>query len=284
LSIDNFSEQFLIPAMSSFAQKIDDYLTGLYIDIPHYYGTAGTTPSGIADITGVRKKLNDNKVPYALRRCIVDSAADDKFSQLSTFHEAAKTGDDGSALREGSLGRKFGFDFYMDQNIKKHTKGTLAADAPGIAVKGATAAGATTAVFDGTNIAGTLKKGDIFTVADVVGSYVVTEDSTVAAGEITVKFYPAVPTGGFPDNKVITVVGSHMANMAFHRNAFALVTRPLALPMGLSSEQKAIVNFNGFGLRVIYDYNSTYKKDLISIDMICGVKTLDRDLAARLIG
>jgi len=283
-SIQKFSEQLIAPAMESFAQKVDQYLTSLYVDIPYYYGTAGTTPSKIEDITGVRQKLNDNMVPFLNRRCVIDSSADNKLSQLSTFHEAEKVGDNGTALREGSLGRKFGLDFHIDQNIRKHTKGTLAADAPGITIKGAVAAGATTAVFDGANIAGTLKKGDIFTVADTSGSYVVTEDAAVAAGEITVKFYPAAPVGGFANDKVVTIIGSHTANLAFHKNAFALVTRPLALPMGLSSEQKAIVNYNGFGLRVIYDYNSQYKKDVISIDMICGVKTLTRELAARLLG
>ncbi len=68
------------------------------------------------------------------------------------------------------------------------------------------------------------------------------------------------------------------------RHEKTLVSRPLALPRGLSSEQKAIVNYDGFGLRVIYDYNSQYKKDVISIDMLCGVKTLNPELACRLLG
>ncbi|OCZ49570.1 P22 phage major capsid protein family protein [Dehalobacter sp. TeCB1] len=280
MDIKDFSEQLLIPAMQGFANKIDQYLLGLYNEIPFNFGTAGSTPSEISDITGARKVLNDNKVPFANRNLVIDTAAEDKLLQLATFHEADKVGDDGTALREASLGRKFGFNIFMDQNVKKHTKGTLTGDEGTIKVKGAVSAGATQIVIDGTNLTGTLVKGDVITISGK--SYVVTEDTTAAASEIAVKLYPA--TTDIANDTDVTIVSTHTANLAFHKNAFALVSRPLALPRGLSSEQKAIVNYDGFGLRVIYDYNSQYKKDVISIDMLCGVKTLDSELACRLLG
>ncbi len=280
MGIKDFSEQLLIPAMQGFANKIDQYLLGLYNEIPFNFGTAGSTPSEISDITGARKVLNDNKVPFANRNLVIDTAAEDKLLQLATFHEADKVGDDGTALREASLGRKFGFNIFMDQNVKKHTKGTLTGDEGTIKVKGAVSAGATQIVIDGTNLTGTLVKGDVITISGK--SYVVTEDTTAAASEIAVKLYPT--TTDIANDTDVTIVSMHTANLAFHKNAFALVSRPLALPRGLSSEQKAIVNYDGFGLRVIYDYNSQYKKDVISIDMLCGVKTLNSELACRLLG
>ncbi|HHX22649.1 MAG TPA: P22 coat protein [Thermoanaerobacterales bacterium] len=280
MDIRDFSEQLLIPAMQGFANKIDQYLLGLYNEIPFNFGTAGSTPSEISDITGARKVLNDNKVPFANRNLVVDTAAEDKFLQLATFHEADKVGDDGTALREASLGRKFGFNIFMDQNVKKHTKGTLTGDEGTIKVKGAVSAGATQIVIDGANLTGTLVKGDVIAISGK--SYVVTENATAAANEIAVKLYPE--TTEIANDTEVAIVSTHTANLAFHKNAFALVSRPLALPRGLSSEQKAIVNYDGFGLRVIYDYNSQYKKDVISIDMLCGVKTLSPELACRLLG
>ena len=56
------------------------------------------------------------------------------------------------------------------------------------------------------------------------------------------------------------------------------MTRPLALPKG--AKEAAIVNYDGFGLRVVYDYDINTKQDIVSIDMLCGVKTLDKKLAA----
>ena len=59
------------------------------------------------------------------------------------------------ALRNANLGRLLGFDTYMDQNIKTHTKGTLSAGSGGqILVKGAVAAGKTRAAFDSTTLTG----------------------------------------------------------------------------------------------------------------------------------
>ncbi len=284
MDIQNFSEQLLEPAMQAFAQKIDTYLTALYKDIPYYTGSAGNTPDAISDITGARKLLNANKVPLQNRRFVVNTDAEDKFLQLSAFHEADKLGDT-TGLREASLGRKFGFDMFMDQNIADHTAGDLATDGT-MYVKGAVDAGATELTIDddtsGT-LAGSVKDGDLLEIAGE--QYVITADADASANEIAVSFYPAAPTGGIADNAEITYTATdHANNLGFHKNAFALVSRPLALPRGKADAQKAIVNYDGFGLRVVYDYNSTYKKDVVSIDMVCGVKTLTPELAVRLIG
>jgi len=62
--------------------------------------------------------------------------------------------------------------------------------------------------------------------------------------------------------------------LAFHKNAFSLVTRTLPVPRGVAATQAAVAEYKGLGLRVIYAYNSTLKQDVISMDLLCGVKTL----------
>lgn len=289
MDIASFSAQLLQPAMQSFAQKIDLYLLGLYKDIPATSGTAGTTPSTVCAITNARQVLAENLVPLSNRRLVIDPAAENSFLQLSTFHEADKLGDNGTAMREASLGRKFGFDIYTDQNVLTHTKGTLAVaggTTPKIYPKAAGSTGDATLTLmvsggSSPTLTGTLKAGDSITIDS--NTYLVTKDATAASNEIALEFTPGLKSDVATTNEV-TVGNSYVANLAFHRNAFALVTRPLALPNGISGEQKAIVNYDGFGLRVIYDYNSQYKKDVISIDMLCGVKTLDNRLACRMLG
>lgn len=70
--------------------------------------------------------------------------------------------------------------------------------------------------------------------------------------------------------------------VAFHRTAFALAVRPLALPRGAANA--AIANYDGFGLRVVYDYDVTKKQDVVSIDCLYGVKTLDPNRAVLIKG
>ena len=67
-------------------------------------------------------------------------------------------------------------------------------------------------------------------------------------------------------------------SLAFHKNALAFVTRPLALPQG--NKESAIVNYDGFCLRVVKDYDINKKKYIISIDMVCGVALLNDNMIA----
>lgn len=191
MDIASFSEQLLVPAMQAFQDKIDSYLLGLQSDITNRVPASGVIQNDIVD---ARKYLTANAAPLTERRFVYGSDTEADLLKTELFVSAEKVGDEGTALREASLGRKFGMDFYVDQNAD-----ALAIDA-----------------------------------------------------------------------------------MAFHKNAFALVTRPLALPQGAA--KAAIVNYDGFGLRVVYGYDMDKKTDTISIDMLCGVKTLDANLASVVAG
>lgn len=284
LKVSDFSAQLLAPAMEAIAQNVDRALLALYADTYKTVGTAGTTPDGVEDLTGLGRELDLALVPLGDRSAVIDAYAKDKFLQIPAFFEADKVGDDGSALRNASLGRKFGIDTVLGQNIAAHSNGTVAHSGT-FAVNGAVSAGATTMNVDGSStLTGTWKAGSVFTVAGVAGSYVVTADKTASANAMTaVAFFPAAPTGGFADNAVITRIADHTPNLAFHKSALAFVSRPLALPMGANG-QAAIVNYKGLGLRVVYGYDMSSKTDTVSIDLLYGVKTLDAARAVRLLG
>ncbi len=70
--------------------------------------------------------------------------------------------------------------------------------------------------------------------------------------------------------------------VAFHKTAFALVTRPLALPMGAA--YKAHVEYKGFSLRIVSAYDVNKKADVISIDTLYGIKTIDANRAVLIRG
>lgn len=189
MDIEDFSAQLLVPAMQAFLEKIDGYILGLAKDVTNTVTSSGDAH---ADLVDARAFLTKAAAPLTERRFVAGSDMEADLLKTDLFVSAEKVGDEGTALREASLGRKFGMDIYVDQN------------------------------------------------ADTAG----------------------------------------VAGMAFHKNAFALVTRPLALPNGAS--KAAIVDYDGLGLRVVYDYDITNKTDVVSIDMLCGVKTLDKNLASKI--
>ena len=191
LDIADFSAQFITPAMQAFADKIDKYLIALEKDVTNRVDHASGDIAP-ADIVNVRKFLVQNAAPLTERRLVIGADAEADLLKNQAFTNAGAVGDEGTALREASLGRKYGLDIYTDQNIVK--------------------------------------------------------------------------------------TGDYTPSIAFHRNAFALVTRQLQLPEGASSA--AIMNYDGFGLRVVRGYDISTKTDMVSIDMLCGVKLLDNKLAA----
>ena len=191
MDIKDFSAQLLVPAMQAFADKIDKYLIALEAEAtsrhPHADGVIAP-----ADLIAARKFLTENAAPMSDRRFVVGATAEADLLSNELFVSAEKVGDTGTALREASLGKKFGMDIYVDQNIAK--------------------------------------------------------------------------------------TGNYTPSIAFHKNAMALVTRSLPMPEGAA--KCATVNYDGFGLRVVYAYDINTKTDTISIDMLCGVKLLDDKLIA----
>lgn len=62
--------------------------------------------------------------------------------------------------------------------------------------------------------------------------------------------------------------------VAFHRDAITLASRTLPKPLGKAGEQAATASYKGLGLRVVYDYSITYKKDVVSVDFLYGVRAV----------
>jgi hypothetical protein len=276
LSLEDFSTQILQPAVIAMAQGVDSYLLSKYVEINQFVGTAGDAPDSLADLALVDKALNDAQVPLIGRNAVVNTQAKADMMGIEAIVRADARGDAGTALREASMGRVMGLDWYMSQNVKSHTAGV-----PGGTPTATGTAGAFSITVASGGAAGTFKKGDVFTVAGDTRQYVVTADATLnGSGAGTVSVYPALATS--PSGAAITLVGNHAANLAFHRNAFQLAVVPLALPMGAA--QAEYISYRGMGIRVVYDYNSTAKKDVVSLDLLCGAKAAQPELAVRVLG
>lgn len=278
LTIVDFSKQLIQPAMRAHAQKVDELIAELYIDIPACGTVTGTAV--IADFLRARKALNDQKAPMQDRNFVVGPLTEAAALGIEAFLTAEKRGTT-MAIKDANMGRVLGFDFYMDQNIQTHTSNE--SDLAGAATA-AWSLAATTGTVDGVAAGGTYEKGAVFfcTGHSATNFYVLTVASTATDATAILAWSPPLKET-LVDNGTVTfnaAAATHLANLAFHRNAFALVTAPLAPPLG--GARGAVESYKGLSARVVYDYTTMTKKNLISIDMLVGVKTLDYNLATRL--
>lgn len=266
-------------AVKSIANKINSDLLALGKDFYGKHGTAGTTPFGAgtpADAIQVRKILNDQLAPMDPRYLVLDTAAEAAALAVQAFHNA-QFGVGGEAILEGKLTRRLGFGIVMDQNVATHTAGS----ASGFLVNGAHSAGDSTIVLDtGT---GTFNEGDIVTFAGHSQTYVVTSALTGAG---TLNIAPPLQASVADNAAVAAPLATHVMNLAFHRDAIAFVTRPLAAD--------AMANQLGSVVRSISDPESKltlrlevtrqFKQTNWSYDVLYGCATIRRELGARLLG
>lgn len=275
------------PAVYALADDIDQKLAALYKDIP-WYNTA-TNPIAIADLTGTRKILFDNRVPMNDLHLMVNGTTEEQMLRQSAFTQWQGAGQQGveSQLR-GTLGTKFGMEVFANQNAPIHTSG-VAADAAGAVDNGAGyAAGIKTMHVDGVTDGGTFLIGDSFSIAGHTQRYVVTKNITVASatGDHDVEFEPGLEALVADDAVVTYFLGgaSKGQNIAFHRNAFALAMAPL--PMigdGIGAKIEAILDpKTGLAMRSRVYYDGGASAVYVAMDVLYGVKTLNRNMAVRM--
>lgn len=282
-------EEHINPAVYAIANHIDNTLCSLYKFIPWFSGTAGTTPSTIEDITAVHQVLFDNMVPMddpTRLHLMIDGMAQAKLLAIPAFHTQNGAGAAGVSTQEnGTIGRKFGFNIFANQNVKKHTKGTVSTAT--LAVNGAVAKGEETVNLDAVAVTGTLVPGDSLVFAGHSQRYVVTNTVTAAGNALgNVGLFPKL-AAAVADNEAVTVARQDgRRNMAFHRNFAALAMAPLSMMgNGRGAEMHVAQDpRTGLTIRVTFFYDAHGSKNFVKFDVLYGVKVLNANLAALMLG
>jgi len=365
LSFQELVAIYLSPAVLSIAVAIDKVVSCFAISqfaFTNTFGKLGTAATKNT-ILGTRNVMNKNKAFIGGRWMVLTPDTETSLLELDEFTEVDKVGDEGSALREAVLGRKFQFSLAMAQNQPAIAVGTTAAstttDANTIAnatvlpvaattggvagnfltvagdmqphmivsvsagvsftvwpaLKAATTSGAAVTIYTADTVNQTSTDedngGDGSTAGYRAGwhSWIVTDQSATIAPEVgtLVTF-----TGGAPstidkycvvavddannkfmlDRPLVAAVadGANVNfgppgnyNWAFHRNAIALITRPLATPKpgtALSSVQ----SHKGLSLRIVITYLGMDQGHLVTVDMLGGVAKLEDKLGAVMFG
>lgn len=272
LNMSDFESQVLMPAMVAIAEKINSDGMGLYKEIPFFVGSAGKTPDSIDVISDAARLLNKNKAPISDRHAVWDYEALAKLQLIPAIINAEKSGDTKS-LREGSIGRILGMENYMSGAIKKHTPIIIGEKSFASAYKLGD-----DIISINTSNGENAKKGDIFVFDNV--NYTVIEDGLLSGNTAEFNIYPPLHKDVKTTDKVL-FIDEHTVNLAFHKNAFAFVTRPLEAAKGAESY---VTCFEGITLRVTMDYDISTKSQILSIDTLYGFKTLYPELAVRVMG
>lgn len=197
LSVDDFSDRFLKPAMATIANKVDfDGLVMAKNNTWNQVGTPGTIPNSGLTYLQAGVKLKNMAVPLdgdisAILSPLAEATLVD--AQKGLFQQSDLIADQ---YRSGTMGRAFGMKFSMDQNVQTHTVGPLggaptttgaqSASAAPSGVTGATGANLLTpfALLTGSWTAAAavrLQAGDVFTLATV---YSVNPQSRQSTGEL----------------------------------------------------------------------------------------------------
>jgi hypothetical protein len=307
MQLDDFAERVLKPRISQLASSIDADVANSFNNIYQSVGTPGTTPGTSLVLLQAQQKLNEAAAGMSPRYATVNPAANAAlvegmkglFNPVSTISKQFKSG----LMGEGILGYD---ELAMSQSIKQFTTGSRTG---AISVKGTVSAqGQSTITLNGTT-GNTLKKGDVFTIANVfsvnpqtresTGSlqqFVVTEDITAASSEfLNVKIAPAIYTSSvalatvnsFPvDAAVVTVLGAassqYPQNLVYHRDAIAFATADLLLPQGVDMASRQV--HNGISMRVVRQYDINNDRMPCRIDVLYGYSVIRPQMAVRLWG
>jgi len=306
LSIDDFSNRFIKPAIATVANKIDNDGLAQYQNIYQSVGTPGTTPSTLLLYLQSGQKLDEAAAPHdGLRSLVLTPAMQVQIVNALTglFHQANAIS---QQYMTGKMGTAIGYDWYMSQNCNTHTVGAFAGTPR---VNGANQSGSSLITDGWTSGASTLNKGDVFTIADVyavnpqsrqnTGSlqqFVVTATISDTAGAKTISISPSIIASGATqtvnaapaDNALITVVGAASTatpqGLAFHRDAFTLVCADLPLPGGVDMAARISDPQLGLSIRMVRAYDINTDNFPCRLDILYGWATLRAELACRIQG
>ena len=89
--------------------------------------------------------------------------------------------------------------------------------------------------------------------------------------------------GAVTNDDVVGIGPAGNYGLAFNPKAMALVSRPLALPRAKLADA-AVINYNNLSMRVTITYDGAKQGHLVTVDMLLGIKTLNTDLGAPLLG
>lgn len=299
LSLDDFTERIIDPAMSILAATAEADALTMSKDIYQQVGTPGTTPATALVYLLGHARLSDSLAPSG-KRCYhikpIDNATIvDALKGL--FNDSSRIAEQ---YREGVMGRGLGGDWYENTYMSRVTNGNKVAS---VVVSGGSQTGASLLLGGVANL-DTFKKGQTFTIAGVnevhpetkvdtgvLQKFVITADVTSSTTTVTVAISPSIVVSGAlqnvsgsPANSAALVFDgtaslAYGLNLAWHKQAFAVVFADLDMPKGLDFAHRE--ELDGISMRILRQFEVRTDKWVNRADILYGYKTIRPELACR---
>lgn len=298
LGLKSWTNRVLDPAVSSIANHVEStFLDKAVKATSNLVGTAGSetftvdtmlaanqkiTESGCDDLDGRFALLN----PYATRKAVVD-----RKGLFQASDEIA------AQYKKGYIGTAEGFDYLSNNHLPTITNGS---DVTGVEVNDASfGEGESTLTVDGA--AAAPAAGSVFTIAGVNAVNPITKTDLgflkqfVVVSATTTVITLAEPiyaaSGGLQnvtalpaDDAALTFVGAastgYVQNLAFHKNAFRMVSVPLMVPS--DAHYVAQETVDGMTVRVWMASDILTDKMIARIDFLGGLASVRPEWACRI--
>jgi hypothetical protein len=363
-SFQDLVELYLQPAAQEMASSVDRILCGqVHQYLANRVGRLMEMDENNAKnyLLETREKMNVNKAYPNGRNLVLSPQSETELLKTELFISAEKRGDDGTALRDASLGKVLGFDTYMDQNVPYVLKAStdyvdgetkesepvnettincvvpsyLAIDGEYVVIEGegkphvissatddstdtneivlvegleeGVAANAVVTVYKACETgaaysAGYSKSITLTAQGGGGGAFAVPQVGQVVSFGLGTSRHTYTIIAAETDGNDVDVLldrpleanlssgqdafpgPSGSLNFAFHRNALALVSRPLALPNTALGVRSSVGAYNDVTMRVSMQYNITAQGTIVTLDLLCGVALLDENLGCVLLG
>lgn len=274
LSIDDFADRFLDPAMARLGANVEGpLLNSLSLDVPNLIDNDGNALTFKNMLDAEAAITNELAPPDRNRHALLSTAHSATIvdSLKGLFNSQAAIADQ---YRMGVMGEAGGLMYARSTHVSNHTTGTAVKGDTLYNINGANQTGSTITVNTGTT---TLLAGDVITLAGVnsvhpetktdtgvARQFVVTADSGATA--TTLSIYPAIVTSGAKQNcsgsptngGAVTKVGAGNGetlngSLVYHRDAFTVAFADLEMPDGVDFARRE--QFEGISLRLIRDYD-----------------------------
>jgi hypothetical protein len=301
MSLDDFSERILAPAVNRLAAAMAGDLIGVANSAANLSfkldGSSNLVSPDASTWLNAGAQLSQNLAPRMDRTIILDMLTEARTvsSLAGLFNPQKKISDqyETGMITQDTLG----FDWFDDQTIQIHTNGTFSA---GGTVNGAGQTGNTLTV---NAITGTFNAGDIITVAGVFAinrltgqsqgtlrQFVVT--ANVLTGATSIPIYPAIvpapaafntvtasPANGAAVALVLPASQSYRQNLAFYPEAFTLATADLEMPTS-GVVEAARAEFDGCAMRMITAYDVMSDNLVTRLDVLYGFAAIRPEWSA----